>query len=582
MLIRSAVGAAAFAVLLTSTSAIAQETKSPRLQARLPRAIVDLNADGPPSPLITTVGESFFGSARTPRLIGNQPNPNKKVIRSFEALGDYDTRLLGRALVPPDTMGAVGTTQFVQIINGAFAVFDKNNGKLLGATSDNGFWNQLGQTGTGGDPRILFNHQMQRWIAIGFGNDIKDINIGVSDTADALGNWKATKFEGLARVAPGLQTIADYPTLAMDNNAIYIGTNNFRQETPGGPTAYRGTSLFVLNKDDIFAASGPSVANIKEFNTPFVSGGINDVTRGFAIQGVNSNESDADGKGHIVAASAFVNGVLAYDINNAGTAAATQSASTFLYGGYASNAPGRQPGRPDATNPGPLRNIDTLDDRIATNAWELNGKTYFVHTVTVPGTDRTSVRVAVIDSNTKAVLQTLDLGEAGYDFYQGSIAVSETGRAMIGYNRSGTDAADGKIRFYAQAFNIAPNGTLVAKDGAILLKESITPGYLNGNPEITGTPNGRQRWGDYSAVTLDPTDGNLFWAIGQFAQEPYETARPGHANPASGFSRWGQWVAAISAVPEPATWAQMIAGFAFVGGMARASRRREAMRTQTA
>lgn len=581
MVVRSAVSLAAFAVLLSSTSAIAQETKSPRLQARLPRAIVDPNPAGPASPFISTVGEGFFSGGKTPRLIGNQPHPNSKVKRSFEALGDYDTRLLGRALVPPDTMGAVGTTQFVQIINGAFGVFDKNSGNLLGATSDVGFWNQLGMGGTGGDPRILFNHQQKRWLAIGFGQDIKDINIAVSDTADALGSWKATKFEGLARVGEGFQTIADYPTLAMDNNAIYIGTNNFRQEVEGGPTGYRGTSLFVLNKDDVFDAAGPDVSNKQVFTTPFVSGGINDTTRGFAIQGVNSNES-TDGKGHIVAASAFINGVLAYDINNAGTGAATQSASTIVDFGYEGNGPGRQPGRPDATNPGPLRNIDTLDDRIASNAWELNGKTYFVHTVTVPGTDRTSVRVSVMDSNTKALIQNIDLGEAGYDFYQGSIAVSAVGKAMIGYNRSGTDAEDGRIRFYAQSFSIAADGRLVGANDPIMLKESLTSGYLNGAPEKSGTPTGRQRWGDYSAVTLDPTDGYTFWAIGQFAQEPYETARPGHPAVPSGFSRWGQWVAAVTTVPEPATWAQMIAGFAFVGGMARASRRREALRTQNA
>jgi hypothetical protein len=304
--------------VLASTAALAQDIKSARLTARLPRAIVDPGAPGV-DPTIATQGHGFF--APSPTVFGNQPHSDARVLKSFNALGDYDTRLLGRALVPPDTMGAVGTTQFVQIINGAFGVFDKNTGNLLGGTSDVGFWQQLGRGGTGGDPRILFNHQNQRWIAIGFGADNKDINIAVSDTADALGNWKSTQFEGLARVAPGFTTTADYPTLAMDNNAVYIGTNNFRQEVAGGPQGYRGTSLFVLNKNDIFDAGGPSVANMQVFTTPFVSGGINDTTRGFAIQAVNSNEA-GDGKGHIVAASAFVNGVLAYDILNAGTGSA--------------------------------------------------------------------------------------------------------------------------------------------------------------------------------------------------------------------------------------------------------------------
>ncbi|HEV2568971.1 PEPxxWA-CTERM sorting domain-containing protein [Sphingomonas sp.] len=565
MIVRSIASLAVVASVLAGTAALAQDTKSARLTARLPRAIVDPGAPGV-DPAVVTQGQGFF--APSPTVFGNQPHSDKRVLKSFNALGDYDTRLLGRALVPPDTMGAVGTTQFVQLINGAFGVFDKNTGNLLGGTSDVGFWQQVGQAGTGGDPRILFNHQNQRWIAIGFGAQNKDINIAVSDTADALGNWKSTKFEGLAEFAPGFATIADYPTLAMDNNAIYIGTNNFRQEVAGGPTGYRGTSLFVLDKDNIFDAAGPSLTNMQVFNTPFVSGGVNDTTRGFAIQGVNSNEA-TDGKGHIVAASAFVNGVLAYDILNAGTGAATQSASQLIYTDYTGNAPARQPGRPGLT---PLRNIDTLDDRIGSNAWEVNGKTYFTHTITIPGTDRTTVRVTVMDSNTKDVIQTLDLGEAGYDYYQAALAVTN-GTAVVAYNRSGYDATDGKIRIYAQTLGMLSDGRLYLYGDAILAKESHTAGYLNGNPEATGVPNGRQRWGDYAAVTLDPTDDHTFWVIGEYAADPYEVTRPGYPA-ASGFSRWGQYVVAVDAsVPEPATWAMMIAGFGMVGFAARRSQR---------
>jgi hypothetical protein len=566
MIVRSIASLAVVASVLASTAAFAQDTKSARLTARLPRAIVDPGAPGV-DPTIATQGQGFF--APSPTVFGNQPHSDARVLKSFNALGDYDTRLLGRALVPPDTMGAVGTTQFVQIINGAFGVFDKNTGNLLGGVSDVGFWQQVGQAGTGGDPRILFNHQNQRWIAIGFGANNKDINVAVSDTADALGNWKSTKFEGLAQIS-NFQTIADYPTLAMDNNAVYIGTNNFRQEVAGGPTGYRGTSLTVLNKNDIFGAAGPDVSNRQVFTTPFVAGGVNDTMRGFAIQAVNSNEA-VDGKGHIVAASAFVNGVLAYDILDAGTGAATQSASQLLYTDYTGNAPARQPGR---TGLVPLRNIDTLDDRIGSNAWEVNGKTYFTHTITIPGTDRTSVRVTVMDSNSKEVLQTLDLGQEGFDYYQAALAVSAEGTAVVAYNRSGFDAAEGKIRIYAQTMGMLADGRLYLYKDAIMVKESHTAGYINGAAEATGVPVGRQRWGDYAAVTLDPNDPNTFWAIGEYAADPYEVARPGYPTPASGFSRWGQYVVAVNAaVPEPATWAMMIAGFGMVGFAARRSSR---------
>jgi hypothetical protein len=61
--------------------------------------------------------------------------------------------------------------------------------------------------------------------------------------------------------------------------------------------------------------------------------------------------------------------------------------------------------------------------------------------------------------------------------------------------------------------------------------------------------------------------------IGQYAAAPYEVSRPGYPA-ASGFSRWGQYVVAIDArVPEPATWAMMIAGFGLAGAAVRRSRR---------
>lgn len=572
MTLRMFVPALALSVLLAGTSLAAgpefgdpRNTKSPRLQERLPRPIVD--TAGLPPPLLVVSDPSVLDPS--PHVFGNVAHPDKRVSSNFEALGDYDTRLLGRGLIPPDTMGAVGDTQFVQMINGGFAVFDKKTGKPLGVSADNGFWNQLGQGATGGDPRILYNPQEDRWITIAFGQNLKDLNIAVSETSDALGNWRATRFEAFAPIVPGAFTIADYPTLAMDNNAIYIGTNNFGADSaaPGSPTLYRGTNLHVLPLSDIFNPAGPSTANLVTFNTPFVSGSpFNDTTRGFAIQGVNSNEA-ADGTGHIVAASAFVFGALAYDVLNAGTPGATQTSSTLLPYTYDGNLPARQPGR--APNP-PLRNIDPLDDRVASNAWELNGKTYFVHTVTPTGTDETRVRVVVMDSDTKALVQVFDLGEAGYDFYQGSIAVSDPtggggGRAVIGFNRSGFDATDGKIRFYARTFRIRADGTLVEmKGGDILLRESLTPGYLNGAPEAPGLPNGRQRWGDYAAVTLDPNDPFTFWAIGQYADAPFESALPPPYPAPSGFSRWGQWVSAIS-TPTPGSILPLFAGLALLG-----------------
>jgi hypothetical protein len=486
------------------------------------------------------------------------------VVLGFEGISQYQSAALGRNFIPPDTMGAVGTTQYVEILNGAFAVYNKSTGAQLALTTDNAFWTSNGGQPTGGDPRVMFNAQYNRWIAIAFGNNAKDIQIAVSDTDNALGPWKTTVFEGYNR-AGLFNPIADYPTLAMDRNAIYIGTNNFAASTNGGTQSFRGTTLNVIPIADIFSAGNPTAANRTVFQDFFNTPGQTSSFAGFSIQGVNSNEVTTTG--NIVTVSATDYGIQRYDITNAGTAAAARTAVVDLalnsYTGNCggSNCAGRQPSG--------LRNIDALDDRISSSAYEVNGRIYTLQTIMKAGNDFTQIRYYVLDSNTNQILDQGEIAGNGFDYYQGSLAVNSQGQVVIGYNRSGgaDKGLDGRISIMARAFSTDANGKLVQVGDEIMIKQSLTSAYLNGNPESTLTPSGRQRWGDYSQVSLDPTDSDKFWVIGQFAREPNT------ANNGNGFSRWGTYIAAISwnntaglaAIPEPSTWAMMLLGFGAVG-----------------
>jgi hypothetical protein len=210
----------------------------------------------------------------------------------------------------------------------------------------------------------------------------------------------------------------------------------------------------------------------------------------------------------------------------------------------------------------------------------VNGKIYALQEVMTAGTDLDKVRYYVIDSTTNAILDQGEITGGGYDYFQGSLAVNDQGQVLISYNRSGGPATgdSGKISVMARTFYTDASGHLVQVGGELLLKQSLTDRYLNGNPEASGVPAGRQRWGDYSQVTLDPNDPDKFWLIGEFAREA-NTPANGHPG-GSGFSRWGTWIAevswgnnALAAVPEPATWAMMIAGFGMVGFSMRRARK---------
>jgi len=149
--------------------------------------------------------------------------------------------------------------------------------------------------------------------------------------------------------------------------------------------------------------------------------------------------------------------------------------------------------------------------------------------------------------------------------------LSANGEVVIGYNRSGS-GTDGKIAFMGRVFRTDGNGHLYQASGELMLKESLTNDYHNGS--LFGQPAaGRQRWGDYSQVSVDPNDPRKFWLIGEFARE-YNLPEFGHPG-GTGGSRWSTWIAGINAaaVPEPATWAMMIAGFGMVGFAMRRSQK---------
>src|ERR1700720_1581092 len=61
---------------------------------------------------------------------------------NFDGQSAQDNRnLFGFAFVPPDTNGAVGATQFVQMVNVTIAVYDKSSGALqLGPAAIHTLW----------------------------------------------------------------------------------------------------------------------------------------------------------------------------------------------------------------------------------------------------------------------------------------------------------------------------------------------------------------------------------------------------------------------------------------------------------
>ncbi len=567
------VAGVAVAAMMGATSASAQVLKN-NVQSQLPpsaaNTIKSYFANKNPNPTIQLAGDVSTDTNGASSLF----SPGGTYAFGFEGITQYDLAKVGRPnFIPPDTMGAVGKTQYLESSNGAFAVFDKTTGAQTSLVSDTAWWATAGQTGANGDNRVMYNAEADRWIAVGFGASVADLQIAVSDTSDALGGWKSTKFTGFAGGT------ADYPTLALDKNAVYIGTNNFGVATAASPTQFKGTTLNVIPLSSLFSNAAPTTSGLKQFTTGFNALSSTNVDNGFAIQGVNSQSNSANGKA--VAASLFFADNVVYDINNAGSGAGASTTAAQYTNGSAFNSP-LAAHQPSAAIPANRQIVSALDERISSSVYEEKGKIYYLTTVQQPGDTYNSVRYTVLDAATNAILDEGSIGGGAYDYFQGSLAVNSFGQLVIAYNRSGLQQADldgnglsdGNIAFMARTFYTNAAGKLIQSGGELMLKQSLVDDYHNGS--LFGNPSaGRQRWGDYSAVSLDPSNNGRFYAIGQFARE-YNLPQFGHPG-GTGGSRWGTWIAAIdfggsAAVPEPMSWAMMILGFGAVGSLIRRRR----------
>ena len=87
---------------------------------------------------------------------------------------------------PPDTNGEVGATQYVQIVNEGYQVFDKTTGTSILGPNDiesiwTGFRRRLPNFGQG-DPIMLYDQLANRWLISQFAGGLTHECIAVSTT----------------------------------------------------------------------------------------------------------------------------------------------------------------------------------------------------------------------------------------------------------------------------------------------------------------------------------------------------------------------------------------------------------------
>lgn len=439
--------------------------------------------------------------------------PAPSTLTSFEGLA-YNEQCNGTQCGdghPPDTNGDVGPTYYIQTINTAVGIYDKSSGARVAAFTFNALMSQgsfgnLCDTDNFGDPVVLYDTFADRWVITDFafqvdggGNVVNPPGafqcIAVSQSGDPVsGGW----YFYSVQITDGLQ---DYPKLGIWPDGIYMSANLFPFAAGG---AFKNVRVWAFDKARMYAGLS---AQAVSFDVAKVQG-----CTPFTLLPANARRAagtpPAGRANPFVSVWCTTNSLQVWQFHADWT---TPANSTFT--GPTSSATGSSwavgpPGVPALNG----NDLDTLYIRLmAQNQYTNIGGVESIwptHTVAGSSASQSAIRwyqVPVTGGTVGAALQASTFNPDTNHRLMPSIAVDRMGDMALGY--SVTSATMYPAIRYAGRLAGDPVGTITQTETALINGTGAQSGNCGGAP--------CDRWGDYSAMTLDP-NGCTFWYTNEY------------------------------------------------------------------
>ncbi|MPZ49625.1 MAG: DUF11 domain-containing protein [Dehalococcoidia bacterium] len=443
--------------------------------------------------------------------------------------------------VPPDPVGDVGPNHYIEMVNSQFQIFDKQGGNAAGPFNINSLWVNAGVgnlclNNNNGDPYVVYDHLADRWLMSqfavpnGFATPPTAQCIAISQTADPVnGGWYLYEFV--------FNFGHDYPKIGLwpdgyymssqqgfsggSLNAVVFDRANMLNGNPATFQAFTSGSpaLIWLPSDLDGPAPPPGTPNIfaRHVDGDLWGGADRVDLRAFSVDwGDPTNSSFTPLPSLATAAfdSDLCNGTNLF--NNC----VPQPTGGVLLETLTHWAMG------------PLQYRDFGD----------YATLVFNHTVDVDGADHAGVRWYELRDEgagwfiRQQATHSPDAGNPGFaddpHRWMGSIAMDKAGNMALGYSIS-----DGNTIFPGVAYV----GRL-AGDPLGLMPQGAPPNgeFVLVNGQDSQIVNG-SRWGDYSAMRVDPVDNCTFWYVNQYITN----------NPLVGQPTGGAWGTRIGAFRFP-------------------------------
>ncbi|MGB9072185.1 MAG: Ig-like domain repeat protein [Terriglobales bacterium] len=392
--------------------------------------------------------------------------------------------------MPPDNDGAVGTTQYVQYINLEYQVFDKSGNTVLGPLAGNAFWSGFGgscQTDNSGDPIVRFDAAAQRWVVSQFainGTSPDYECVAVSTTSDATGSYN--------RYAFPFTNFPDYPKMGVWPDAYYFTFNNFNI----AGTAYVGADVCAADRTKMLAGAVATMQCFQQSSSHFgmLPSDLDGATPPAAGTPNFVMELNPSGSANLDLFKFHVDFVTPANSTFTGPTLIPVAAFTPLC-----NTQVRGACVPQPTGGSDL--LESIGDRLM---WRLVYRNFGDHTTlltthSIVAGSSGGIRWYEIRNpeTSPTVFQSGTFAPDSQYRWMPAIAMDQNQDIAVGFSRSGSAAGQYPSIVYAGRVPTDSAGTL---ESEVVLKAGLgsqTSGY--------------NRWGDYSSVTIDPTDDCTFW-----------------------------------------------------------------------
>jgi hypothetical protein len=396
--------------------------------------------------------------------------------------------------IPPDTIGDIGRTQYVQLVNTGIQVFDKNTGaSIFGPVNLNTIWYRFGgfcEIYNNGDPIVLYDSMADRWMLSQFAYASTSGPtfqcIAISTSPDAAGSYYRYAFES---TTVGFD---DYPHYGVWPDAYYMTANRF-----GGPNGFAGANIAferprMLVGDptarmigyEVVGNGGALPADLDGFMPP-PAGSPNYIWYPTSAAAGRIDEY----KFHV-------------DWSNPGNSTFTGPFQITVAPWDADLCTATREQCID--QPGTTARLEAISDRFMHRLAYRNFGTHeslvVKHTVDGSGTGIAGIRwYEVRDPNgARTVFQQGTFAPAdGIHRWMGSISMDRQGNMAAGYSVSSSSVFP-SIRYA---------GRLVSDPPGQFTQGEATMWNGTGSEDFPAAP----RWGDYSSINVDPVDDCTFY-----------------------------------------------------------------------